>query len=512
MKNSWICLTGANLEGLDAFAVGVEINLKRGLPRFMITGLAAQSIRESTERVRIALENSGYSCPFQNILVNLSPAGRKKEGTLLDLSIACGILVLTGQIFPSGKLQRTLLLGELGLDGSLKPLKGVLPILSGMPSEKYDTVILPFPNQEEASVLKKFEVFGISHLRELEDVLENRKRPESKSRIQIREVEVLKDIELYQDQMVAFRAAEIAAAGWHHILFSGPPGIGKSLLSKMIGLLLPSPGENEALDILKIQSAISPLKELIAERPYRAPHHTTSEITLVGGSRDLRMGEVTLANRGILFLDELAEYKSGILQTLREPMEEGSITVSRISGSVVYPAHFLLVAATNPCPCGFYEVKGENCSCSKDRIKKYQAPYSGPFRDRIDLEVRMYPLNEEKEKERKRIPVSLKETKARIQKAAWIQRERYLGNEFYFNGQLRGSFVNSYLQFDSVCEEILEKEMKKRKLSVRKFNQIRKVARTIADLEEKECVEENHLLEALNFQNAGNYGENRAVA
>ncbi|MBW0434856.1 YifB family Mg chelatase-like AAA ATPase [Leptospira yasudae] len=509
MKNSWICLAGANLEGLDSFVVGVEINLKRGLPRFMITGLAAQSIRESAERVRVALENSGYTCPFQNILVNLAPAGRKKEGTLLDLSIACGILALTGQIFPSGKLKRTLFLGELGLDGSLKPLKGVLPILSGISSEKYDTVILPFQNREEAAVLRKFEVFGISHLKELEDVFENRKSSESISKIRIRETQITKSFELYQDQMVAFRAVEIAAAGWHHLLLSGPPGIGKSLLARMLGLLLPSPEEDEAFDILKIRSAISPLKEMIVERPYRAPHHTTSDIALVGGGRELRMGEVTLANRGILFLDELAEYKSGILQALREPMEEGNITVSRISGSVVYPAQFLLVAATNPCPCGLSGVEDGGCTCTPPRIKKYQAPYSGPFRDRIDLEVRMFPLKENK---RKRVPIFLEESKAQIREAVKIQRSRYQGKEFYFNGQLRGESVNSYLRFGSACEDILEAEMRKRKLSIRKFNQIRKVARTIADLEGKESVEEKHLLEALNFQNAGNYGENRAVA
>ncbi|XDD48715.1 YifB family Mg chelatase-like AAA ATPase [Leptospira sp. WS92.C1] len=509
MKNSWICLTGANLEGLEAYPVSVEINLKRGLPRFTITGLAAQSIRESSERVRIALENSGYSCPFQNILVNLAPAGRKKEGTLLDLSIACGILAVSGQIFPSGKLKRTLLLGELGLDGSLKPLRGVLPILSGISSEKYDTVILPFQNREEAALLKKFNVFGISQLKELEDVLENRKNPELKSEIQIRNLPIANGLELYKDQMVAFRAVQIAVAGWHHLLFIGPPGIGKSLLAKMAGLLLPPPGELEALDILKIQSAQSPLKELIVERPYRAPHHTASDISLVGGSRELRMGEVTLANRGILFLDELSEFKSGVLQALREPMEEGNITISRISGSITYPANFLLVAATNPCPCGYHGVKDENCGCSPPKIKKYQSPYSGPFRDRIDLEVEIFPS---KEKERKRIYIPLKEYKTQIDKASKIQKERYAEIGIHFNGQLRGEFVNHLLRFNSGCEEILKKEILQRKLSIRKFNQIRKVARTIADLDEKEFVEEVHLLEALNFQNAGNNGENRAIA
>ncbi|TGK35026.1 ATP-binding protein [Leptospira gomenensis] len=513
MANSWICLTGANLEGLEAFPVSVEINLKRGIPRFMITGLAAQSIRESAERVRVALDNSGYHCPFQNILVNLAPAGRKKEGTLLDLPIACGVLAVTDQIFSSGKLDRTVLLGELGLDGSLKPLRGVLPILSGISSEKYDTVILPRQNEEEASLLKKFEVFGISHLRELEEILENKKAPVHKSRIRIldreTEMETESKFELYQDQMLAFRALQICVSGWHHLLLTGPPGTGKSLLARIAGNLLPPPQESEALDILKIRSAQSPLKELVVERPYRSPHHTTSDISLVGGSRELRMGEVTLAHRGILFLDEISEYKSGVLQTLREPMEEGHITVSRISGSITYPAQFLLIAAANPCPCGYFGVKEGQCKCGEQKIKKYQAPYAGPFRDRIDLEVQMHPSLK---KERKKTLVSLEEYKLKAKRAAEIQWERYKDREYLFNGQMRGETVNRLLRFDRSCEDVLEHVMRSERFSVRKLNQIRKVARTIADLEEKESVEAKHLLEALNFQNAGNNGENRAIA
>lgn len=375
-------MAGANLEGLDAFVVDVEINLKRGLPRFMITGLAAQSIRESSERVRIALENSGYSCPFQNILVNLAPAGRKKEGTLLDLSIACGILALTEQIFPSGKLQRTLFLGELGLDGSLKPLKGVLPILSGISSEKYDTVIVPFKNREEAALLRKFEVFGISHLRELEEILGNRKPPETKSKIQVREISIVQNLEFYQDDRISSGSdCSGRLASYSSIRATGNR---EKFIGENRGSFASFSHRKRSAGYTKNSIRTFPSQRI--DRPKTLPSSSSYNFRyhFGRGSRDLRMGEVTLANRGILFLDELAEYKSGILQALREPMEEGNITISRISGTVIYPANFLLVAATNPCPCGFYGVEGGGCSCNPQKIKKYQSPLlravSGPDR------------------------------------------------------------------------------------------------------------------------------------
>ncbi|WP_244243532.1 YifB family Mg chelatase-like AAA ATPase [Leptospira andrefontaineae] len=497
------------MEGILPFPVSVEINIKRGIPRFMITGLPSPSIKESADRIRIAIENSGFEYSLQNILVHLAPAGRKKEGTYLDLPIAAGILYLTEQLPNSEKLERFLFLGELGLDGSVKPLKGILPILSGLDSAGFTAAVVPFENRKEASVLGKFPIYTISHLKDLVSLAKGQMSPEPKCEIKIRSEILPWKFESYKSQLPAIRAVQIASAGYHHCLLSGPPGAGKTMLAKLAHGFLPKIHEKEGIELLGIRSLQEILSDTEVDRPFRSPHHTISDISLVGGSSSLKMGEVSLAGNGILFLDELAEFHSRNLQALREPMEEGRITISRIRGSITYPASFLFIGATNPCPCGYYQTLIKECNCSVASIRNYQSTFNGPFLDRIEI---FYHIGFYRNADGEKVSINLKSIRDSIQSAADIQRRRlFRETGKLYNGRLRGEEVERMIPLSKECEIYFWKAIHDQKFSIRKVAHFRKVARTIADLEGSEDVLLRNLEEALVFLNSGWSPENRAV-
>ena len=493
------------LLGLEGHKIEIQVDVSNNLPKWEIVGLPDISIKESKERVKTAIKNSGYEIKSKKILINLAPAEIKKEGSVYDLGIAVGILSNLEYI-KNPKINEYAFLGELSLDGKINSISGALAMCIELKRIGIKKVILSKNNVIETSIIKNLEVYGVEDLKETVDFLNGEISIDPiKTNIEnISKISKLNNIDFsdVKGQETAKRALEIAAAGGHNVLMIGSPGSGKTMLARRIGTILPNMNFEETLEVTKIHSIAGTIdkKQIITERPFRSPHHTISKVALAGGGKNAKPGEISLAHRGILFLDELPEFHKSTLEVLRGPLEDRKILISRANGNFEYPSNFMLIASMNPCPCGYYGSKEKECTCSANEIDKYMHKISGPLLDRIDIQIEVQSVDYEKIKN-KRVEETSKEIKRRVDKARKIQEERYKEYNIFSNSDLTPKLIEKYCELDNESESMLEMAFKKLNLSTRAYNRILKVARTIADLEEREKINKEDIAEAIQYRN-----------
>jgi len=492
--------------GLEGVIVEVEADISPGMPSFTIFGLPDAAVQEARERVRAAVRNSGFTFPMKRIIVNLAPADFKKAGPAYDLPIALGILLSSEQVYAD--VTRTILLGELSLDGGLRHTNGVLPMVALAHGQGYSTIIVPEADAKEASLIDGAKIIPIVSLAQLVNYLRGEiPAPEYKPvEVEVKECRLpgasSTDLAYIKGQEHVKRALEVAAAGGHNMVMMGPPGSGKTLLARSLPSIMPPMTNEEAIEVTKIYSVSGLLPSdtpLIRQRPFRSPHYTISNAGLVGGGHFPKPGEISLSHRGVLFLDELPEFGNSLLETLRQPLEDKVITISRAQGSVIFPANFMLVGAMNPCPCGYYGDAFRPCTCTPSLVSRYQRRISGPFIDRVDIFIEVPHIDYEKLADN-RLGEKSEKVQTRVKAARSRQRERFKGTNLTCNSEMTPTEVRELCRTEESAQSLLKAAMKQLYLSARAFHRILKLARTIADLENCDIIKANHVAEAIQYR------------
>ena len=497
---------GSAVSGIDAFTITMEVNITSGI-KFYIVGLPDNAVKESEQRMESAIKENGWKWPAKKIVINMAPADIRKVGSAYDLPLAIGILAASEQM-SADNLEKYVIMGELSLDGNLTAVKGVLPMALTAKAEGFEGMIVPEDNAKEAAVVEGLKVYGAKTLKEVAAFLDSgvgltQTVVDTNAEFNTQTNDSIFDFSDVKGQESVKRALEIAAAGGHNILMIGAPGSGKSMMAKRLPSILPPLTLDEALETTKIHSVAGNIKSdmsLMTTRPFRSPHHTISDVALVGGGSFPQPGEISLAHNGVLFLDELPEFKRSVLEVMRQPLEDRNITISRSKFSVEYPASFMLVASMNPCPCGYYTHPSRPCTCAPGAVRSYLGKISGPLMDRIDLHVQVVPVEVDKLNDAPRGESSA-DIRARVIAARQIQNERFAASKsIHCNAQMTPKMLETYAKPDTAGQEVLKMAMNKLGLSARAYDRILKVARTIADLAKSPNVEKEHVMEAIQYR------------